>query len=143
MKTKTSAILIGLVTIATVIAGTVIGVSLTAEQPMNTQTPSTHYLTVDDNNSIVSVKKGDFLNITLQDYGDGGYSWVITHVDSTLLQQLNYFRWGSSGMLGDFGKDTWVFTTLHTGSNTLNLECVRSFGGYEVCQQFVIQLNIV
>jgi predicted secreted protein len=143
MKTKTSILIIGLVTITAVAAGTVLGVSLTSEKKINTHAPSTHYLTSDDANATVSVIKGDSLNLTLRDYGDGGYVWTITHIDNTFLKQMNQFTWGSSGMLGDFGKDTWVFTAVHTGNTTLNLDCARSFGDHEVCQQFIVHIDIV
>ena len=142
MKTKKSLILIGLVAIVAVAAGTVIGVNLTSEKPMNTHTPSTVYITADANDTTVSVKKGDIVNLTLQDYGDGGYVWTVTRIDEKLLFQTDQFNWGSSGMLGDFGKDTWVFTATQTGSTTLSLECTRPFGEKDSCQKFVVQLEI-
>jgi predicted secreted protein len=143
MKTKTSFLIIGLVTIAAIAAGTVIGVNLTAEKSINKLAPGMHYLTITDNDATVSLKKGDRLNLTLQDFGDGGYVWSITQTDNALLQQVNQFTWGSSGMLGDFGKDTWVFTAVNTGSMTLKLECARPFGDRDVCQQFMIHIDIV
>ena len=142
MKTKTSWIIIGLVAIIAIVAGTVIGVNLTSEKPMNKQTPSTVYINADANNTIVSVKKGNMVNLTLQDYGDGGYVWTITRIDETLLVQTDQFNWGSSGMLGDFGKDTWVFTTLNTGITTLKLECARPFNTTDITQIFVVTINI-
>jgi predicted secreted protein len=142
MKTKKSLILVGLVAIVAVAAGTVIGVNLTSEKPMNKQTPSTVYINADANDTTVSVKKGNIVNLTLQDYGDGGYVWTITAIDEKLLFQTDQFNWGSSGMLGDFGKDTWVFTATQTGSTTLSLECKRPFDGMDSCQQFVVHLEI-
>jgi predicted secreted protein len=142
MKTKKSLILVGLVAIVAVAAGTVIGVNLTSEKPVNKQTPSTVYINADANDTTVSVKKGNIVNLTLQDYGDGGYVWTITGIDEKLLFQTDQFNWGSSGMLGDFGKDTWVFTATQTGSTTLSLECKRPFDGIDSCQQFVVHLEI-
>ncbi len=142
MKSKTTLIIVGLVAIAAVAAGTVIGVNLTSEKPMNKQTPSIVYINADANDTTVSVKKGDTVNLTLQDYGDGGYIWTITRIDEKLLFQTNQFNWGGSGMLGDFGKDTWVFTSTQTGSTTLSLDCKRPFGEYDTCQQFVVHLEI-
>jgi predicted secreted protein len=142
MKTKKSLILVGLVAIVAVAAGTVIGVNLTSEKPVNKQTPSTVYINADANDTTVSVKKGNIVNLTLQDYGDGGYVWTITAIDEKLLFQTDQFNWGSSGMLGDFGKDTWVFTATQTGSTILSLECKRPFDGIDSCQQFVVHLEI-
>jgi predicted secreted protein len=145
MKTKTSILIIGLVTIAAIATGTVLGFSLTSEKPVNknTLTPSTLFVSVDDANSTITVHQGDKLNLTLQDYGDGGYTWIITQIDTTYLQQVDHFNWGSSGMLGDFGKDTWIFNTLQTGSTTLQLQCVRSFDANDICQRFAITVEIV
>ncbi len=142
MKTKKSLILVGLIAIVAVTAGTVIGVNLTSEKPVNKQTPSTVYINADANDTTVSVKKGNIVNLTLQDYGDGGYVWTIIGIDEKLLFQTDQFNWGSSGMLGDFGKDTWVFTATQTGSTTLSLECKRPFDGIDSCQQFVVHLEI-
>jgi predicted secreted protein len=134
--------IIGLVAIAAVATGTVIGVSLTAEKPKNQLTPSMVYLTIDDCNSTLSIKKGDSVNLTLPDYGDGGYVWSVTKCDENLLSQTDQFTWGSSGMLGDFGKDTWVFTAVHAGSTTLELACKRPFGENDTSQIFSVILHI-
>jgi predicted secreted protein len=142
MKSKTTLIIVGLVAIVAIAAGTVIGVNLTSEKPINKQTPSTVYINADANDTIVSVKKGDIVNLTLQDYGDGGYIWTITRIDEKILFQTNQFNWGSSGILGDFGKDTWVFTATQTGRTTLSLDCKRPFGENDTCQQFVVHLEI-
>jgi len=143
MKTKTSLIIIGLVAIAAIAAGTVLGVNLMSEKPIEKQTPSTIYCNVEDNNSTISIKKGDQVNLTLQDYGDGGYSWTIVTLDEQLLKkESEQLNWGSTGMLGDFGKDTWIFTALNTGSTTLKLECARPFNTTDIAQTFVVTINI-
>jgi predicted secreted protein len=142
MKTKKTIIFIGLVMIAAVAAGTVLAVALN-EKPINKQaTPSTVFVTENNNGTSISMKKGDLLNVSVHDYGDGGYVWTISRIDSTMLRKDNQFTWGSSGMLGDFGKDTFVFTALKTGSTTLSLECKRSFGEQAICQRLVIQITI-
>jgi predicted secreted protein len=90
MKTKTSLIIIGLVSIAAIAAGTVLGVNLMSEKPIEKQTPSTIYCNVEDNNSMISIKKGDQVNLTLQDYGDGGYTWtLVTSMNNSLKKNLN------------------------------------------------------
>lgn len=129
--------------IAAIAAGTVIGMDLNSEKPQNKQAPSTRNLTDRDTGSIVVLKIGDSINLTLPNYGDGGYTWVVTDKDDTLLQNTDTFNWGSSGMLGDFGKDTWLFTALETGSMTLRLECKRPFDKTDICQSFELTINIV
>jgi predicted secreted protein len=143
MKTKTSLIIIGLVAIAAIAAGTVLGVNLLSEKPIEKKTPSTLYWDVEDNNTAISVKKGNQVNLTLQDYGDGGYSWRFVAIDEQFLKkESEQLNWGSTGMLGDFGKDTWIFTALNTGSTTLKLECARPFNTTDIAQTFVVTINI-
>jgi predicted secreted protein len=143
MKAKKSLLIIGLVAIAAIAAGTVIGVNLTTPKQKNLQTPAIFSLTEEDHDTSVSLKIGDKVNLTLQDYGDGGYVWEVIHINENLLSQTDYFTWGSSGMLGDFGKDTWLFTAMNTGSTTLELRCERSFGEQDICQTFKVTITIV
>jgi predicted secreted protein len=142
MKTKKSIIGIGLVAIAIIAAGTVIGANLLNEKDRNLPASTTLFLTSDAHNSTVSLKNGDKINLTLPDYGDGGYIWTITNYDKTVLSEPQQSNWGSSGMLGDFGKDTWVFTAIHSGTTTLELVCERPFDGNDTCQTFVVTLHV-
>jgi len=142
MKAKTSVLIIGLVAIALIATGTVIGVNLSSQLQKKLSTPNIIFLTEADNNTIVSLKTGDTLNLMLPDFGDGGYVWGIVQVDERILSQTNQFTWGSSGLLGDFGKDTWVFTAVQTGSTLLELRCQRPFGEQDVCQSFIVTMII-
>jgi predicted secreted protein len=142
MKTKTTIIFIGLVLLAAIAAGTVLAVTLSEQPNLKPMTPATIYVTEDQTGTTIHMKKGDLLNVTLQDYGDGGYTWTVNRIDTTLLRQDKQTNWGSSGMMGDFGKDTFMFTALKTGSTTLSLECKRAFGEQDVCKTLVVQLEI-
>ena len=142
MKTKTSIVFVGLVLLAAIAAGTVLAVTLSEKPVIKPMTPATVYVNENNNGTTISLKKGGLLNVTLPDHGDGGYTWVITSIDTTMLRQDTQFAWGSSGILGDFGKDTWTFTALKSGSITLSLECKRSFDQQDVCQKLVLQLQI-
>lgn len=142
MKTKTTIVFVGLVMLAAIAAGTVLAVTL-SEKPVNKpMTPSTVYVTEQNNGTIISIKQGDLLNVTLHDYGDGGYTWVIKSIDTTMLRQDQQTNWGSSGMMGDFGKDTFLFTALKAGSTTLKLECERAFDQLDICQTLTLQIQI-
>ena len=143
MKTKTTIIFVGLVMLAAIAAGTVLAVTLSEKPAIKPMTPSTVYVTEDKNGTTIHMKKGDLLNVTLHDYGDGGYTWVVNRIDTTMLRQDTQFTWGSSGMMGDFGKDTWMFTALKSGSTTLGLECKRAFGQKDVYRNLVLQIEIV
>ncbi|MFH1101252.1 MAG: protease inhibitor I42 family protein [Methanobacteriota archaeon] len=127
MKTNTMITIIGVVIIASV-AG---AISIYVFAPMTgpTYTPKTVYITEQDNNTTITVLAGDSINLTLKDYGDGGYQWNITSIDEQILRLDNNFTWGSSGMLGDFGNDTWIFTTIDGRETTLRLECKQPWDG--------------
>ncbi|HIG99996.1 MAG TPA: hypothetical protein HA258_05385 [Thermoplasmata archaeon] len=142
MKAKTSVIIIGLVAVAVITAGTVIGVNLSSQTQKDPWKQKSVSLTDADNNSVVSLKIGDKLNITLPDYGDGGYVWDIVRNDENIVFKTDQFNAGGSGLLGDFGKDTWVFTAIHTGSSTIELRCQRPFGEQDVCQTFTVTVNV-
>jgi len=142
MKAKKIVLLIGLVAIAVITAGTVIGVNLSSQKQKDPWTAKVFSLTEADNTTVVSMKIGDKLNLTLPDYGDGGYVWGIVHNDENIVFKTEQFTWGSSGMLGDFGKDTWVFTAIHTGSSTIELCCQRPFGEQDICQTFTVIVNV-
>lgn len=128
--------------IAIIAAGTVIGANLLAEQDNTPKKSSTLYLMSSDYNRTVKLNKGDKVNLTLPDYGDGGYVWTITSYDETVLTLTQQFTWGSSGMLGDFGKDTWIYTAKNTGNTTLELVCKRPFNENDTCQTFIVSLIV-
>ena len=76
----------------------VIGVSFMSEKPIEKQIPTTIYCNVEDGNSTISVMKGYQVNLTLQDYGDGGYTWMIVTLDEQLLKkESEQTNWGSTG----------------------------------------------
>ena len=79
MKTKKSLIVIEVVTIAAIAAGTGIGVSLTADKqpPPPLQISQIIFLSDADHASTVFLKKEDVINITSPRYGDGEYIRMI------------------------------------------------------------------
>jgi predicted secreted protein len=140
MANKTIIIYVMLAVVASIITGTVISVAL-SETPMKNN-HKTIYLTEKDNGSTVSVRKGDALNLTLQDHGDGGYTWTITKIDEKILGQVEQFNWGSSGALGDFGKDTWVFSAKNSGTTILQLECKRPWTGGDTSETISVNIEV-
>jgi predicted secreted protein len=86
-------------------------------------------LTSDDDGSSVPLNVGDTVNLTLRDYGDGGYLWNIVELDENILNLTMSYNWGRSDMFGDFGYDTWIFTAKNIGATTLKLASYRSWEG--------------
>ena len=129
-----------LAVVASIITGTVISVAL-SETPMKNN-HKTIYLTEKDDGSAISLRKGDMLNLTLQDHGDGGYTWTIAKIDGKILDQVDQFNWGSSSALGDFGKDTWLFSTKNIGTTTLQLECKRPWAGGDTSETMTIKIEV-
>jgi predicted secreted protein len=142
MKAKTSVIIIGLVAIAVITAGTVIGVNLSSQKQKEPWKQKIFSLTDVDNNTVVSMKIGDKLNITLPNYGDGGYLWEIVRNNENVVFKIDQFNSGGSGLLGDFGTDTWVFTAIHPGSSIIELRCQRPFGEHDICGTFTVTVTV-
>lgn len=140
MKTNTIIAIIGLVVIASVTGAISIYVFTPMTGPI--YTPKTVYITEQDNNTTITVIAGDSINLTLKDYGDGGYQWNITNIDEQILRLDNNFNWDSSGMLGDFGNDTWIFTTLGGGETTLSLECRQLWDGGDTTATMTVTIRI-
>jgi len=134
--------LFGLVISAVIIATTAISVaSMLTEKPIKENNPA-KFMTAEDSDTTISLKKGDKLNLELKDYGDGGYSWEIVTLDETVLSLTERSDSEPSGMMGDFGNDIWVFTAEKTGSTTLELRCSRSWDKIDVCATFNIQVEV-
>jgi predicted secreted protein len=140
MKTNTMIAIVGLVVIASV-AGTIF-IYAFSQGTTPLYTPKTIYLTEQDNNSTKNVVGYDKVNLTLKDYGDGGYRWNITHIDGQILRLDNTSTWGSSGMLGDFGNDTWLFTAIKLGETTLTLECKQPWEGGQTAATMTVILRV-
>jgi predicted secreted protein len=140
MKTNITIAIIGGVIIASA-AGAAF---LYAYSPMTggpTYTPKMVYITEEDNNTAITLTVGDSINLTLKDYGDGGYQWNITSIDEAMLRLDNTVAWGSSGMFGDFGNDTWIFTVVAGIETTLTLECKQPWEDGETCATMTVTIR--
>jgi predicted secreted protein len=133
----------GLVSVAVIIATTAIGVGSLLSDKAIKQTGTMIFLTMADNGNTISVKKGDQVHLELKDYGDGGYAWNIKTIDDKIFSLSQRLDSESSGMIGDFGNDIWIFTAEETGTMTLGLECQRSWDTSDICASFSIVINIV
>ena len=88
------------------------------------QTP----LTERDNGKTVKVAVGQEIQVQLAGNPTTGYTWSVSGMDATYLQQQgepDYER--DSGLIGAGGMYTFHFKALQTGQTTLALAYARSF----------------
>ncbi|MBS1522575.1 MAG: protease inhibitor I42 family protein [Bacteroidetes bacterium] len=80
-----------------------------------------------DSGKTVTLINGQTLELTLGNPGDGGYTFNPPQYDSTILKLTDHIRIPpvNSANIGDFGKDTWRFSTLKPGSATLTITATR------------------
>jgi inhibitor of cysteine peptidase len=142
MTKNTKLYLIGLVLIAAISTTTIVGVGMLATTPKPTPNPKTYEISAASNGTTITIKTGDSLRLTLKDFGDGGYSWSIKTQDARMLTLKSTDHSNSSGRLGDFGSNIWVFSALQPGSSSLELVCARPWNTTDVCATFNIHVVI-
>ena len=104
------------------------------EQPIieaatSTATSTSGILQLDSssNAKIIQISTGQDFQITLGNPGDGGYTFNAPDYDTSLLHLDNHSRaTATSGAMGDFGTDTWQFTTLKTGATDITITATRA-----------------
>jgi len=90
-------------------------------------TNATVKLGIADTGKIVAVSKGQTISVTLENPGDGGYSFNAWQYDNTVLNLNSHTHINptNTNVAGDFGTDVWVFSTLKTGSSAVLLTASR------------------
>jgi predicted secreted protein len=78
------------------------------------------------NGKTVSLAQGQVLKITLGNPGDGGYNFDTPAYNSAVLSLKGHTHTASiSNAVGDFGTDTWEFSTLKSGTSELTISATR------------------
>ncbi len=86
-------------------------------------------LTGDDNGKTINVKLNDEFAVKLASGADGGYEWVVTAMDATILENSGHTvdtSECSPEALGCSGNDIFIFTADKAGQTALTLESQRS-----------------
>ena len=143
MSTNKKIYLFGLVLSMGIFTTTAIGVGSMLSGKRMKENATTTYLTINDNDATVSVKKGDQVSLELKDYGDGGYSWTLVALDQSILSLTQRSDSQPSGLMGDCGNDIWIFTAEHPGSTTLHLLCDRPWNTTDTCATFTVQIHVL
>lgn len=83
--------------------------------PANKQTFN---LTKTDSGKIIQVAKGDKVIVKLDNPGDGGYVFADPVLSSTSVKLSSHVHTNPTvtGVVGDFGTDTWTFTAQSAGT---------------------------
>lgn len=107
---------------ASLLSSTVMACSLPA------RSPKTYALTAKDDQSSISLRKGDFLTVSLEGNPTTGYQWQVIQLDTTILEQSGdpEFSPAAAG-LGSGGVFTFRFHALKAGQTTLVLAYSRPF----------------
>jgi len=88
--------------------------------------PAELKITVQQNGQAVALVQGQTLDITLQNPGDGLYSFDAPKYDATVLRFVDHLHQGpTNNNVGNYGTDSWDFVAIKSGSTTLTINATR------------------
>ena len=91
-----------------------------------TPVPATLKITSQQNGQPVTLAQGQTLDVTLQNPGDGLYSFDQPKYDGTVLRFVDHLHQGPiNNNIGNFGTDSWDFVAIKAGSTTLTITATR------------------
>ena len=102
-------------------------------------------LTSADAHKDIAAKKGQKIQLTLRNPGDGGYQFDEVTLDMSLLILDSHTHTSSpnNGMVGNFGTDTWIFTAVGSGKTTIKITASRSWEkDQKPSEMFAAYINI-
>ena len=101
-------------------------------------------LTDSDSGKTVAIVKGEAVYITLSNPGDGGYQFNNPKYDSSILTLNSHTHKSptNTNLTGDFGKDTWMFTSLSTGTTNVVISASRTGSVRDTIALFTILINV-
>ena len=117
MKTKLN---LAIITLA------LLGFTSSCKKAEETPAPAKVQITAQQNGQPVALAKGQTLEVTLQNPGDGLYSFDQPEYNATVLRFVSHLHQGpSNNNVGNFGTDSWDFTAIKAGSTTLTITATR------------------
>ncbi len=94
-----------------------------------TPVPSEIKITAQQNGQPVALAKGQTLDISLQNPGDGLYSFDTPQYDGTVLRFVDHLHHGpSNNNAGNYGTDSWDFIAIKTGNTSLAITATQDAG---------------
>lgn len=113
----------------------------TADEPMS--------ITMEKNDSTITIKPGDQFTIQLDGNITTGYAWELEEIDAELLRQVGEMEYREKSddsdqeIVGAPGEFFFTFEALQCGKTSLRLIYHRSFEeGVEPLETFTITVNI-
>ena len=91
-----------------------------------TPAPAEVKITVQQNGQAVTLVQGQTLEVTLQNPGDGLYSFDQPKYDVTVLRFVDHLHQAPvNNNIGNSGTDSWGFVAIKAGSTTLTITATR------------------
>jgi|SRR6185503_15114106 len=88
--------------------------------------PAQVQITAQQNGQPVTLAKGQTLEVTLQNPGDGLYSFDQPKYDAWVLRFVAHLHQGpTNNYIGNTGTDTWDFVAVRAGKTTLTITATR------------------
>ena len=86
-------------------------------------------LSVVDTGKTLSVLKGQTISVTVFNPGDGGFTYNNWQYNSAVLHLDSHVHTdpANTQAVGNFGTDTWQFTSLQSGTSLLKLTATQSY----------------
>jgi len=117
MKTKLNLAVFGL---------TLLLFAAACKKAEETPAPAELKITAQQNGQAVTLVQGQTLDLTLQNPGDGLYTFDQPQYDATVLRFVDHLHQGPTNTnVGNFGIDSWDFVAIKAGSTTLNITATR------------------
>ncbi|HZY39232.1 MAG TPA: protease inhibitor I42 family protein [Mucilaginibacter sp.] len=83
-------------------------------------------ITALQNGKPVTLTQGQTLDVTLQNPGDGLYSFDQPKYDVTVLRFVDHLHQGpTNNNVGNYGMDSWDFVAIKPGSTTFTITATR------------------
>jgi predicted secreted protein len=101
--------------------------ALSCKKAEETPAPAEVKITAQQNGQPVTLARGQTLNVTLQNPGDGLYSFDQPKYDATVLRFVDHLHQGpTNNNAGNFGIDSWDFVAIKAGSTALTITATRN-----------------
>jgi predicted secreted protein len=88
--------------------------------------PAELKITVQQNGQAITLVQGQTLDVTLQNPGDGLYSFDTPKYDPAVLRFVDHLHQGpTNNNVGNYGTDSWDFIAIKAGSTSLTITATR------------------